>query len=190
MISKLKLLLALVVVFLFLNRAPIPCRASTRMLHPLDIVSPAYGRVIAIEHVNETQTINIKIRLNLLSVHVQYAPINGTLLHQTHTSGKHHALIGSLPPTTINSNENIIYIFRPTVRESETVAVRQIAGEIARRCSSFLRTGDVVRRQQLIGRIWFGSQVELEVSDLCAIKCKVGDEVQGGVTAIASFTDA
>jgi len=65
------------------------------------------------------------------------------------------------------------------------VAVRLIAGAIARRVVPFVAQGDEVARGDRIGLIQFGSRVDLYLPMDARIRAKVGDKVVGGETVLA-----
>ena len=65
------------------------------------------------------------------------------------------------------------------------VAVRQIAGVLARRIVCRVRVGDRVERGERYGLIRFGSRTDLFVPRASAVRVKVGDRVRGGETIMA-----
>jgi phosphatidylserine decarboxylase len=67
------------------------------------------------------------------------------------------------------------------------MAVRQIAGAVARRIVCPLRPGDVLARGQKIGMIKLGSRTELILPDEADlhIAVKVGDRVRAGRSIMA-----
>jgi phosphatidylserine decarboxylase len=64
--------------------------------------------------------------------------------------------------------------------ETARVAVKQIAGVLARRIVCRVRPGDSLRAGQRYGLIRFGSRTDLVVPRSTEIRVRVGDRVRGG----------
>jgi phosphatidylserine decarboxylase len=150
------------------------------------LVSPADGRVIAIEPMDDPwlgKGLEIRIFLNVFNVHVQRSPftteaqVEGT----RYFAGKF--LAASVPKASL---ENEQHWFRLS-SGARKVVVKQIAGLIARRIIPWARPGDSLAGGQLIGLIQFGSQVDLLLPKGVAVDCKVGDIVVGGETVLARY---
>ena len=150
------------------------------------LVSPADGRVIAIEPVQDAwlgKGVEIRIFLNVFNVHVQRSPftvasqVDGT----RYFAGKF--LAASVPKASL---ENEQHWFRLSAGRRKVV-VKQIAGLIARRIIPWARPADRLAPGQLIGLIQFGSQVDLGVTPEVEILAKVGDVVVGGETVLARY---
>jgi phosphatidylserine decarboxylase len=150
------------------------------------LVSPADGRVIAIEPMEDAwlgKGSEIRIFLNVFNVHVQRSPFTtGALVEGTrYFAGKF--LAASAPKASL---ENEQHWFRLSSGKRRLV-VKQIAGLIARRIIPWARPGDALEGGQLIGLIQFGSQVDLLLPPGAQIGCKVGDRVVGGETVLARY---
>jgi phosphatidylserine decarboxylase len=67
------------------------------------------------------------------------------------------------------------------------MALRQIAGAVARRIVCPLRPGDVLARGEKIGMIKLGSRTELILPDgpELRVEANVGDRVRAGVSVVA-----
>jgi phosphatidylserine decarboxylase len=153
---------------------------------PSLLVSPADGRVIAIEPMDDPwlgKGMEIRIFLNVFNVHVQRSPftteaeVEGT----RYFAGKF--LAASVPKASL---ENEQHWFRLSSGKRKVV-VKQIAGLIARRIIPWARPADKLEGGQLIGLIQFGSQVDLLVPKGVDIHCKIGDIVVGGETVLAHY---
>jgi phosphatidylserine decarboxylase len=70
------------------------------------------------------------------------------------------------------------------------MAVKQIAGVIARRIRCWKSIGDTVTRGERIGFITFGSRVDLILPPHAELRVQVGDRVRGGTTVVAAFPEA
>jgi len=156
---------------------------------PDTMVSPADGRVIAIEPLDDPwlgKGVEIRIFLNVFNVHVQRSPFTtGSLVEGTrYFAGKF--LAASVPKASL---ENEQHWFRLSSLGRKAL-VKQIAGLIARRILPWARPGDRLEGGQLIGLIQFGSQVDLGLPKGARALVKVGDRVVGGETPLASYPAA
>ncbi|UGV40748.1 phosphatidylserine decarboxylase [Methanococcoides orientis] len=136
------------------------------------LFSAADGKVIDISNGK------VCVFMNVHNVHVNRAPISGTIRGITHIKGGH------IPAFNKDSERNERTI---TVIESShgDVEVTQIAGVLVRRIVSYLKVGDKVASGQKIGMIRFGSRVDVTIPSDFEISCKVGDRVYAGETMIA-----
>jgi phosphatidylserine decarboxylase len=69
------------------------------------------------------------------------------------------------------------------------VAVRQIAGLIARRIVAWSEEGSTLTRGQRFGMIRFGSRTEVFLPIDCTVLVKPGDRVAGASTPIARWPE-
>lgn len=153
------------------------------------IVSPAHGKVDLIDEVTESEFMGgpcqrISIFLSVIDIHIQNAPVNGRVDYIKYTKGN---FLSATKSDCGKFNENMFVGFETVDFPGQKVAVRQIAGLIARRIISWVEMGEKVPRSQRIGLIQFGSRVELYLPRGTKIHVKVGDRVVGGETILASF---
>jgi phosphatidylserine decarboxylase len=153
------------------------------------LVSPADGRVIAVEPLDDPwlgKGVEIRIFLNVFNVHVQRSPFTTESLVEgtRYFAGKF--LAASVPKASL---ENEQHWFRLSAGKRK-VLVKQIAGLIARRILPWARPGDILKGGQLIGLIQFGSQVDLGVAEGAEVLAKVGDIVVGGETVLVRYRPA
>jgi phosphatidylserine decarboxylase len=151
------------------------------------VVSPADGKVIAIEPIQDPwlgKGVEIRIFLNVFNVHVQRNPFTTptTVEGTRYFAGKF--LAASVPKASL---ENEQHWFRLASGKRKAM-VKQIAGLIARRILPWAATGDQLQGGQLIGLIQFGSQVDLGLTPDAEILVKVGDKVVGGETVLARYS--
>ena len=85
-------------------------------------------------------------------------------------------------------NENVLVGFESSEKPGEKIAVRLIAGVLARRIIPWIAEGDEVARGERISLIQFGSRVDIYLPLTTEIRVKLGDKVRGGETVIASRT--
>ena len=146
--------------------------------------SPADGKVIVVgpsppplqERGLPSQ---ISVFMSVFNVHVNRAPIGGELLEYSYAPGRKFA---AYKDKASDDNEQNLSVWRG---EMGTVALKQIAGLIARRIVFDHRPGDRVDRAQRIGLIRYGSRVDVFLPPGTQILVGVGDRVRAGVTPIA-----
>lgn len=148
------------------------------------VVAPGEGRVIDIKEIEEPSFLRatarrISIFLSVFDVHVQRAPVSGTVEHRVHRPGKF--AVAWLEKASEDNEQASLGITTPHGR----VLVRQIAGLVARRIVTDPREGDRVERGQRIGIIRFGSRVDLFVPLEWEVTCAVGDRARVGATPLA-----
>jgi phosphatidylserine decarboxylase len=121
----------------------------------------------------------VRVFLSIFSVHLQRSPVSGTGVETAHRDGKFFAAWN--PRAQAENEQNVITI----QGEDGAYTVRQIAGLVARRCVSWVKTGDVLEAGDKIGMIKFSSQVDLHLPKSSVIRVKVGEKTKAGVTIMA-----
>ena len=143
------------------------------------IISPADGTVLEVSEHGGAKT--IRIFLSVFNVHLQRAPVSGTIKNVEYKPGKF--LPAMKPEAHVENEQNIITMETP----KGNYVVKQIAGILARRVISWVKAGDSVALGQKIGFIKFGSQVDLTLPASADVKVKTGDKVRGGLTVLAEY---
>lgn len=145
-------------------------------------VSPADGKVVAV--VRETATAyRISIFLNIFDVHVNRAPIAGTIRNVEYRKGQF--LVASKEQASGENEQNIV-----TVQgEGTCVVFKQIAGLIARRIVFDKKPGDRVATGERVGLIKFGSRVDVILGAEWEIVVRPGMRVAAGSSTIARRID-
>lgn len=174
------ILSAAAVFVLWFFRDPDPSLPSDADL----VVAPGQGKIVAIQDVEEHTFMagparKISIFLSVFDVHVQRAPVSGTVEFQAYDPGKYVA--AWLEKASDDNEQASLGI----ATEKGRVLVRQIAGLIARRIITDASEGDRVERGKRFGLIRFGSRVDLFVPMHWEVLCAVGDKVRVGTTVIA-----
>jgi phosphatidylserine decarboxylase len=146
------------------------------------VVSPADGKVIAVETVDESPFYDgrckkISIFMSVFNVHVNRIPHEGSVKKITYSPGKFIA--ANRNKASSDNERNAIFL---ETEEGSHVTVVQIAGLIARRIICTVGSGQSVRRGQRLGMICFGSRVELFVPPDTEVEVAVGEHVKAGVT--------
>ena len=145
------------------------------------IVSPADGKVVDVREVelDGRKTWKVSIFLSLFDVHVNRAPVAGTIRNLRYQPGRF--LIASRPQASIENEQNTITI----EGERLTITFRQIAGLLARRIVFRKKIGDRVALGERVGLIKFGSRVDVFLPPEVPPAVAVGDRVQGGTSILA-----
>ena len=123
-------------------------RDPERTVPQRGIVSPADGRVSVLRE--ENGRIRVGIYMSVTDVHVNRAPLSGTVREVTHSPGANR------PAFSKESERNE----RVTIDCGEFTVV-QIAGAFARRIHPSVTPGETVERGERIGHISFGSRVDV-----------------------------
>lgn len=151
---------------------------------PQTVVAPADGLVVEIQELVEPEVVKqpmqrVAIFLSVFDVHVNRAPVAGTVTFRERHLGK---FLDARHPDATRLNEYQTWALE---HETGTFVVRQITGAIARRIVGWAKPGDRVKKGERFGMIRFGSRTEVYLPLGCEICVKVGERVQGGATVIA-----
>ncbi len=170
----------LAVFVLWFFRNPEPTVPSDEDL----VVAPGQGRVILIEEVDEATFMEgaatkISIFLSVFDVHVQRAPVSGTVEHKVYRPGA-YAVAWADKASEDNEQASL-----GIAAQHGRVLVRQIAGLIARRIITDPAEGDSVTRGRRFGLIRFGSRVDLFLPPHWEVLCRVGDRLTVGSSVMA-----
>jgi phosphatidylserine decarboxylase len=153
------------------------------------VVSPGHGKVDVIDTLTESQFMGgecqrISMFLSVVNVHVQNAPVSGTVSFLKYTEGQ---FLNAMKTECATCNENVYIGIESSDPPNEKIGVKLIAGVIARRIVPFVEAGDVIARGDRISLIQFGSRVDVYLPHSAKIKVKLGDRVVGGETLLAAF---
>ena len=152
------------------------------------VVSPADGKVVLIVptpagHPAGDGSTQISIFLSVFDVHINRAPIAGTITDVVYNKGEFLPAFDD--KASLRNEQNRVFIDGPEGR----VGFTQIAGLIARRIVFRKKAGDVVARGERVGLIRFGSRTDVFLPSGSTLKVKVGDRVSGGRSVIAHLPD-
>ncbi|KIX78960.1 phosphatidylserine decarboxylase [Streptomyces sp. JL4002] len=140
------------------------------------VISPADGVVQSIMPWKDGRT-RVAIFMSPLNVHVNRAPLAGTVTSVEHVPG------GFVPAFNKESenNERVVWHFDTELGDIEMV---QIAGAVARRIVPYLPAGTKVEQGERIGLIRFGSRVDIYLPEGVEVAVEVGQTTTAGVTRI------
>lgn len=184
-IVKLILLAVSVLVFgfvLYFFRDPV--RKIPEGIKDNEVLSPADGKVMMIEEIEENTFLKSKAKmigifLSPLNVHVNRIPVSGKVEYFQYIKGDY---IVAFDHKSSQRNERTeIGITNPKFK----LMFKQIAGFVARRIVCGLRVGSNVVRGEKFGMIKFGSRVDIIMPLNTIIKVSVNQKVKGGETIIA-----
>ena len=143
--------------------------------------APCYGVIKNIENTNGFLHISTFIRFT--DPHIQYIPYSGFLSNIFYKPGEFN------PAYMIQKgkyNEKMIYHIQTS---KGTIMVSQIAGVIARTIVPFVKKNTIVKQNEELGLIKFGSRCDIFIplSNPLKILVRPGDIVKGSYTQLVQF---
>jgi len=156
------------------------------------IIAPADGMVTMIATVSPPAeligdgwltgdpVVRVSIFMSVFDVHMYRTPIAGTILRVVYIAGKF--LNADLDKA---SEHNERQHFLVEGEDGTKVAFTQIAGLVARRIMTFVKTGDRVHTGQRIGLIRFGSRIDVYLPAGTSSQVLLGQRTVAGETIIA-----
>ncbi len=140
------------------------------------LLSPASGKILRIHEVNGSSTITIFMHLH--NVHVTTAPLDGVVTKITPEKGTFKpAFLRSADCNTKNTIE--------LSTKYGDLKVVQIAGFFTREILCEVKAGQKVRKGERMGKICFGSRVDVSIPKGFELLVKEGTRVKYGKTKIA-----
>lgn len=156
---------------------------------PNFIIAPADGRVVVIEPTEENEyfhekRLQVSIFMSPFNVHANWYPIEGTILVSEHQKGRHQG--AWLPKSSTENERSLVVIETPNKVQ---IAVRQIAGAMARRIVTYAKATKQAHRNEHLGFIKFGSRVDMYLPLDTEIFVAVGESVRGNETIIGRIKE-
>ncbi|MFO7495199.1 MAG: phosphatidylserine decarboxylase family protein [Desulfobacterales bacterium] len=156
---------------------------------PGAIVSPADGKVIVAEVLQETPFYDgpckkVSIFMSVFNVHVNRAPIDGTVKKIAYFPGKFFS--AQRDKASRDNEHNAVFLENA---QGQKLCVVQIAGLIARRIICYVREDQPLLRGQRFGVICFGSRLDVYLPVETELSVAVGDKVRAG-TVVLGFMKA
>ncbi|MBN1268182.1 MAG: phosphatidylserine decarboxylase family protein [Kiritimatiellae bacterium] len=154
-----------------------------------NILAGADGLIRRVDRLTEdrflkTEAVRISIFLSPFNVHVNRAPLGGTVTGLDYTPGRHLLTICN-SASEMNEHSSILI-------EGQGIRclVKQIVGPIVRRVVYWLETGQAVGRGQSIGMMKFGSRLDIYLPAAAVeVLVKKGDKVYAGRTVVARIME-
>lgn len=165
-------------------------RVPSRLMPKLseeDILCPADGKIVVIERIPNFSitgqaAIQISIFMNIYNVHRNVFPVSGILTEKKYSKG-HHKLAKQAKASELN--EQCTSVIK--AENGDVIAVRQIAGAMARRVITYATTGKAYKAGDELGFIRFGSRVDVILPDHYEIVVKIDDKVKSGLDILARY---
>ncbi|NCU10905.1 MAG: phosphatidylserine decarboxylase [Sphingomonadaceae bacterium] len=127
----------------------------------------------------------ISIFMSVFDVHINRAPIGGTVRRVVYIPGKF--LNADLDKASEENERQHILIERG---DGVSIGFTQIAGLVARRIVPFVKPGDMLAAGQRVGLIRFGSRVDVYLPAGTEPKVLVGQKTIAGETVLAEVGSA
>jgi phosphatidylserine decarboxylase len=149
------------------------------------IFSPCDGRVVVTEVVTDDEYIKgemmqISIFMSVTNVHMNWMPVKGVVEYFKHHHGR---FLVAWHPKSSTENERATTVIK--LKDGRRVLMRQIAGFVARRIVSYMKPGNSVEQNSVMGFIKFGSRVDILIPKDSELFVEIGDPVIGSQTPIA-----
>ena len=152
------------------------------------VVSPADGRIVAVEHARDPylnrDSIKISVFMNVFNVHSNRSPVDGRVQKRWYKPGKF--LNAVLDKASEENERNALWL--RTAAGADVTCV-QVAGLIARRILCYVGEGANLARGQRFGFIRFGSRVDVYVPTDAKPVAALGDKVYASSSVIATLSN-
>lgn len=153
------------------------------------LIAPADGKVVVVEPTMENEyfheeRLQVSIFMSPFNVHANWYPIEGTIIVSEHQKGRHKG--AWLPKSSTENERSLVVIETP---DKVRIAVRQIAGAMARRIVTYAKAGKQSHRNTHLGFIKLGSRVDMYLPLDTEMFVAVGDTVRGNETIIGRLPE-
>lgn len=145
----------------------------------INIKKGFFGKIKAMTNDIANECYAISIFMSPFDVHINRAPIAGTIKSIKHTKGKFFEAYNL--EKSLQNEKNEIIIKNKGIK----IKVIQIAGFLARRIKCYVNKNQKVNKGGKLGMIALGSQTTLIIPKGVDLKIKVNDKVKAGETIIA-----
>lgn len=151
------------------------------------VVSPADGKVVVIEEVEEAEyfkgkRLQISVFMSPFNVHVNRNPIGGLVKYFKYHPGLY---LVAWHPKSSTENERTTTVIEH--KNGTEVLFRQIAGALAKRIVWYVKEGEYVAQTGEMGFIKFGSRVDIFLPVGTKVRVALNQKVKGGRTVLAEL---
>jgi phosphatidylserine decarboxylase len=151
------------------------------------VVSPADGKVVVIEEVEEAEyfkgkRLQISVFMSPFNVHVNRNPIGGLVKYFKYHPGLY---LVAWHPKSSTENERTTTVIQH--KNGTEVLFRQIAGALAKRIVWYVKEGEYVAQTGEMGFIKFGSRVDIFLPVGTKVNVALNQKVKGGRTVLAEL---
>jgi phosphatidylserine decarboxylase len=147
------------------------------------LLSPADGKIVAVSPLQNDPAqpagTLVSIFLSVFDVHINRAPIAGTVVDVRYHPGK---FLPAFRDAASNLNEQNVVTLQAA---GSCVITKQIAGILARRIVCHVKAGDKLNLGERFGLIRFGSRVDILIPAEFAVCARLGQRVRGGESVLA-----
>lgn len=164
-------------------------RSPTRNFQAIEntIISPADGKVVVIEEVEETEyfkdkRLQVSVFMSPVNVHINRYPIAGIVKYFKYHPGLY---LVAWHPKSSTENERTSIVVED--EKGRSILFRQVAGALAKRIVFFHKEGQVAKQTDECGFIKFGSRVDLYLPIGTKLNVQLNEKVKGGITKLAEF---
>ena len=156
---------------------------------PNFIIAPADGRVVVVEPMEENEyfhepKLQVSIFMSPFNVHANWYPVEGNIIVSEHQKGRHK---GAWLPKSSTENERSLVVIETPMKVQ--IAVRQVAGAMARRIVTYAKPGHQAHRNTHLGFIKLGSRVDMYLPLNTEMYVAVGESVRGNETVIGRLQE-
>lgn len=155
----------------------------------LNVLSPADGRIVAVEEVTDTyaqrDAIKISVFMNVFNVHSNRSPVAGEVITVNYFPGSF--VNASLDKASLENERNATVLRTP---HGHVVTAVQVAGLVAKRILCYTKPGEKLYAGQRYGFIRFGSRVDVYLPPGSRPRVAIGDKVQATSTVLAELPDS
>jgi phosphatidylserine decarboxylase len=159
-----------------------PARAVPQ--DPYAVVSPADGRIVAVERARdswlERDAIKVSVFMNVFNVHSNRSPVDAEVRQTWYHAGRF--VNAALDKASAENERNALWL---KTANGEDVTCVQVAGLIARRILCYAQSGDRLQRGERFGFIRFGSRVDLYLPLHSRVIAALGEKVYAGSSVLA-----
>ncbi len=151
------------------------------------ILSPADGRIVAIEETYEDEyfhdkRLQVSVFMSVFDVHCNRYPFSGKVKYVKHHPGKY--FIASHPKSSVYNERTSVVIERA---DGLCVMLKQIAGAVARRIVNYSKEGEEITQGKELGFIKFGSRVDIFLPAGAVTGIKMNQQVYANKNIIAKI---
>lgn len=151
------------------------------------VISPADGKVVVIEEVEEAEyfkgkRLQISVFMSPFNVHVNRNPIGGLVKYFKYHKGLY---LVAWHPKSSTENERTTTVIQH--KNGTEVLFRQIAGALAKRIVWYVKEGEYVAQTSEMGFIKFGSRVDIFLPVGTKVSVALNQKVKGGQTVLAEL---
>ncbi len=156
-------------------------------LNAAHVISPADGKVVVIEEVEEPEyfkgkRLQISVFMSPFNVHVNRNPIAGLVKYFKYHPGKY---LVAWHPKSSTENERTTTVIQHS--NGTEVLFRQIAGALAKRIVWYVKEGQTVQQGAEMGFIKFGSRIDIYLPVGAKVNVELDQKVKGGKTVLAEI---